>query len=251
MSNFLQNLTNIGLNLNQAKTYLSLLNLGKASVIDLSKDSGVNRTTVYDNLRVLEKLGLSRTIYENDKKFYMAESPKKLSNVLLEKQSLIDIILPGLIGIYNQKKTRPKISILEGKKGLRKAHELSLKYNFKRKTKWFGEVDTLFSWLPKKEIQEYVDKRKNLGISNRIITTNRILQRKNMYSYQKNKENLRRIKYFEGMNNINTALFNFDDYVCIIPSSNEGYVIIIESAEFRITFDQLFNFLWELGVEVN
>jgi len=57
-----QILTDLGLTLLQAKTYLALSQLGKATVKTISKTANVARQDVYRVMLALEKLGLAEKI---------------------------------------------------------------------------------------------------------------------------------------------------------------------------------------------
>ena len=51
----IEKLQKIGLNLNEAKIYLALLELGEAQAGKISKESQINRTTTYDGLERLKR----------------------------------------------------------------------------------------------------------------------------------------------------------------------------------------------------
>jgi sugar-specific transcriptional regulator TrmB len=55
----IQTLTDLGLSLLQAKTYLNLAKLGKANVQTIAKASNVARQDIYRVMPKLQKLGLA------------------------------------------------------------------------------------------------------------------------------------------------------------------------------------------------
>lgn len=120
-------LKKIGLSDKEAKVYLATLELGQASVSDISKKAGVNRPTTYVILDSLIKKGLCSTYAGKDKKIrYIAESPEMIISVLElqkkeieEKQKMIDELMPQLHAIYNQQGNKPVVRFFEGKDGLR------------------------------------------------------------------------------------------------------------------------------------
>lgn len=250
MKNTIKDLQQLGLNNNQAKTYLTILKLGKCTASEISKESSVARTTVYDNVRVLKQYDLIEEGYEKGKKHFTAQTPANLKNIIDQKADLITTLVDNLGEIYKSSTKRPKITIQKGPKAFKKMHELSLIHNRKRRTRLIGSVNNIFSWVTRKYIKKYVKSRIEKGIKNQVITNQKVLKMKDMYSQKKNKESLREIKYLENIGSIKTGLFNFDDFVCISPPSDEGFVIIIQSKDFAKTFNSLFEFLWKYAKEV-
>ncbi len=244
MRDIIKILNNIGLNKNQAKAYLTMLTLGKTTVLNIAKESKIARTTLYDNINTLKELGLASE--ENGKKYFKAESPENILKIVETKKCVIEKIIPVLLKMYKTSKLTPKIVIMNGKKGLIKMHQSSLFCKSKR-TRFLGEVESLFSYLSENFVKNYIKKRVERGIRNQVLTSSKILNRKEMYSKEKNKENLREIKYLENIGNIDTSIFNFDEYIYIISSSKEGFIIMIESKEFSETFSSIFDFLWKIG----
>ena len=66
-TNLLAWLLSTGLDDQRARLYLSALGKGEATAKELAEDMGLNRTAVYDNLRVLEERGFA----------YMKASPAR------------------------------------------------------------------------------------------------------------------------------------------------------------------------------
>lgn len=97
-----------------ASIYLELLRLGPISVRKLADKLDMNRGTVYDSLKNLQEEGLVN-FYERDaRKFFVAEDPNRLQD-LVERQSLklkeadnkLRAIIPELKSIYFKGGERP------------------------------------------------------------------------------------------------------------------------------------------------
>jgi len=116
----------LGLHLNEAKVYLSLLELGRATVSDISKAAQLNRTTGYNILERLSVYGLAnRTTLGGKKTMYIAEPPHRLKQYLENKKHqaerrLADVgsLLPDLQGLY-KKENKPVIKFFEGTDGIK------------------------------------------------------------------------------------------------------------------------------------
>ena len=75
-------LEGLGLGANEAAVYIAMLSLGPATVLSISRASGVKRTTIYNVLESLKQKGLVRTDVRGFKQLYAAEHPKKLESML-------------------------------------------------------------------------------------------------------------------------------------------------------------------------
>ena len=118
----LKNLTQIGLEENQAKVYLSCLQLGTSPVLNIAKDSSLKRPTVYLILDDLEAMGLVNKIKKNKKTLYQAKPPDNLVESLSEKLNLAKNSLSALKAIHNLDPEKPNIKIAEGVNGVRNVY---------------------------------------------------------------------------------------------------------------------------------
>jgi amidophosphoribosyltransferase len=62
----IKNLKNLGLSDNEAKVYLSMLELGPSSVLEISAKAGVNRPTTYVQIETLKKMGLVSQVFNEE-----------------------------------------------------------------------------------------------------------------------------------------------------------------------------------------
>lgn len=118
----LHELKQIGLSDKEAKVYLASLELGKASVQDIAKKAGVNRTTAYIMIESLIKRSLLYTAKNGKRLAYVAENPEKILELIQlrkkdfeENEQDIIAILPELKSIYNLGPEKPRIRFFEGK----------------------------------------------------------------------------------------------------------------------------------------
>jgi predicted transcriptional regulator len=107
----------------EAEIYLAVLELGKATVTDISRKSGIKRTTIYE---YLNKLSSESLLYKTTRKkriFYAAENPDKLAKILEKRKRKISSILPQLQEIYSVSRHQPQIRFYEGIEGLRTIYD--------------------------------------------------------------------------------------------------------------------------------
>ena len=203
MNNYSKILKNIGLNDTQADIYLMLLHTGKSTMTELSRKSGVKRPTLYDNIQILLDLGLVIKTFENGKKFYSADTPDRLINIITQKQTLVQSVLPDLFKMHSQSSQKATIQLFDGKRGAEKVHEMALKYHKDYKTYFIGSVvNSLFDVLTEEQVIDYVAKRIKKGVWNYTISTDDITKMVHIYNEQRNKECLREVKVIKSLGSL-------------------------------------------------
>jgi len=110
-------LTKLNLSKNEALIYETLLLHGKSSVSSISKKSNIHRRNVYDTLNHLLSKGLVSEIVDSKENVYVPVDPKKLSEVLKEKELELDAIMPHLQELYASKPILESVFIYKGIEG--------------------------------------------------------------------------------------------------------------------------------------
>ncbi|MEM4755810.1 MAG: helix-turn-helix domain-containing protein, partial [Candidatus Woesearchaeota archaeon] len=93
-----------GLGFNESKVYYALLLLGNATATQITKKSQVHRINVYDLLKSLQDKGLISVVFNDKKKVYVPANPKRLLELVKEKEYLITQSLPHLNQLFEEKK---------------------------------------------------------------------------------------------------------------------------------------------------
>ncbi|MBI5457550.1 helix-turn-helix domain-containing protein [Candidatus Kaiserbacteria bacterium] len=121
--NITEALKQLGLDDKEVSVYTGLLELGEASVLTISKKTGVKRPTAYLVLNALEGRGLvSRTI-KAGKTLFTAQHPKTiLTEAELRVKQLQDVI-PQFEAMMHRSDDRPRVKIYEGKEALDRAYD--------------------------------------------------------------------------------------------------------------------------------
>lgn len=83
--NIEKELQEIGLPEKEAKVYIAMLELGRATAQDIAKKADVNRATTYFVMENLMKKGLASAIDEGQRQYFLPEDPSQLE-VIFEKQ---------------------------------------------------------------------------------------------------------------------------------------------------------------------
>ncbi|MFH1187495.1 MAG: helix-turn-helix domain-containing protein [bacterium] len=120
-------LSEIGMNENEAKTYLALLSLGPTTILKLAQAAEIKRTTAYSVVESLKQKGLIKIEVKGFKKFFVAENPKKLDVMLELKREQMKQLLPEFLALQNLSGEENFIKYYEGLKAVKNVYEEILK----------------------------------------------------------------------------------------------------------------------------
>ncbi len=115
-----QELLALGLSEKEVEVYLSALNLGSGTVLQISQRVGIPRTTVYSHVKTLITRGLMKGRDRFGKVYYESENPEKLKKIfeeqereILRKKELLENLLPELESLYSLAKDRPSVRFFD------------------------------------------------------------------------------------------------------------------------------------------
>lgn len=112
-------LEELGLSQNEAKIYEGLLDVGRASVPAISLKIGVHKRNVYDIIPKLLKRGLIYQIVGSKESVYAPVSPRKLSDLVWEKEARLKSILPQLNRQFRRASTEEAVYVYKGVEGFK------------------------------------------------------------------------------------------------------------------------------------
>lgn len=113
----------VGLDENESKVYLALLDLGPSNISAIAKKARVYRPVLYKLLPVLEGSGIISQVVKKKRHLYAAESPEKLKQLFDVASKTFDSALPDLMRMYIPKGKQPVIKFFEGQSGIARAFE--------------------------------------------------------------------------------------------------------------------------------
>jgi sugar-specific transcriptional regulator TrmB len=239
-------LQDIGLNEKEATIYTSLLQVDHVSVLDLSKKTKVNRSTVYVVLESLAKKGLVSEIQIDKKVHYQAEPPERLETfverqkVLLDEQSkrLKDII-PQLKTVQRETGEKPVVKYFEGREGIISANEeLFSGEATEAVTYLIYSKDLVDQIFPPQERQKYRNVRLNKNLKSKVI-----------YSYKKGEITAdgtgERIKIDGEKYPLTCDISIYGDKVRISILGKKLSGIFIQSQDFANTMKSLFKLAYD------
>lgn len=153
-SPLLEQLQNFGLSDKEAKIYLSLLELDMATVFEVAKQSGINRSSAYVVLEALKKKGLVGISDDKKIRKYIAASPETLlhsaKSAAQKQEDLragIESIIPELKALHKGTRARPIVKVFEGENGAKEVYQDLFSTNSKELRAFANPVD-IFKRVP-------------------------------------------------------------------------------------------------------
>ena len=116
-------LAGLGLEEKEAATYLALLELGEATILKISRRSGVKRPTTYLILGELEKKGFVSRVVRYKKTFYVPQHPQKLVAEAEIRLKELQSVMPQFEALFHKAEQKPCVVMFEGKERLDMAYD--------------------------------------------------------------------------------------------------------------------------------
>ncbi len=244
MNSLQKSLENIGFSGKKARIYLALLELGRASVIEIAKKAELKRTTVYNLLPEMIHDGLIKTGVKKKRKFYFVEDVRRLVRRAEEQQQKIRCLLPELKAIHNVLPQKPRITYYEGVGGMKELYQDTLDSTPSGGTilSYTGLTD-FYRLMPYEYYRWYVEERVKRKIRLRAIAYDSQTARD---WQKKSKEDLREVKIITSKN----FMFNADteiyaNKVALISYRENFLGVVIESKEINEMQKSAFEVMWD------
>jgi len=116
-------LKNLGLEDKEISVYLKLLEVGEGSPLELSRQTGIKRPTVYLVLQSLEAKGFVTKVVHEKRTLFSPQHPKKLLVDMETKLKDLEGVMPQLESLTYKGEGRPRILMFEGAEALDRAYD--------------------------------------------------------------------------------------------------------------------------------
>ncbi len=240
----------LGLNENEQKVYLRVLAAGKAAPSRISKETGINRTTVYSISRKLIGLGLIGEDLGAKVAYLYAEDTDSLTKLfakeeeeLEKKKMLAQKVAQELAALPRHASySVPKIKFVEEEDlndHLYKAYGNWAASGLSHDNTWWGYHDSSFTENYKEWI-EWSWKNGPEGLKVRFLTNEHSVEQEVSKKFPE-----RRLKTIEG-NEFDSSLWVIGDYVLMTYSQKRPhYLVEINDPVFARNQRELFKNLWK------
>jgi sugar-specific transcriptional regulator TrmB len=234
-----QILLEVGLSKNEIEIYLSLLKTGSQKATELSKNSKIPRTFVYELLDSLIDKGLVSHVIKSGIKYFEAVDPERLNTLLDEKKEALKSIMTNLKSMRVKTSEKPSINVYEGKEGIKTILEDILQ---------MSKGETLFAYANAdlfKKLEfffpHFVTRRAKKQIKSKLIQEKEI---KKLRPTKLNKKELREIRFFEKP--LTSSVLIWQDKVAFLDLKGDILVgVLIKDKVIANTQLDVFEMLWK------
>ena len=246
MKNINEILTSIGVAVHAQEVYIALLENGRATARTLALRTGITRTSVYDQLKILRAKGLIVENLIDGTTLFDVSDARQLSILLDEHVEQLkmqqDFLEKNMNSLINKSTSlQPKIRFFEGNEGVKQLlkdilwHDhipLYLYWPYEQMLDFLGEEFLL--WFSTRRTSHHIPIKTIWGhatgkIKNHIFTDDdKDVERRHLI--QKNIPSMGYIIY--------------DKKVAFISSTKESFGFIVESTEFAHLQKMQFDILW-------
>jgi sugar-specific transcriptional regulator TrmB len=240
-----QKLMEFGLSTEEAKVYMTSLELGGSFASTIASKSKLPRVNVYYILEKLRQKGFITMNHKGKVKFFVAEPPQVLVNKMEERFKNAEKLLPQLLSLTNVHAFKPIIRSYEGIEGIKTIFEQSL--NAKSEIMGYTNLEALGALLPE-YLPNYTQKLVKKQTKTRWLSPSTPRARDFIQDFypKKHPENLIEIlfinpKEFAFENQISI----FDNFVTIVSLNPDELIgLSIESPVYARTQRAIFNLSW-------
>lgn len=235
---------NLGLTEQEANAYLALLKLGGSKPSQVAKEMGIKRTTVYPILVSLTKKGFAIVYFRKNSRFYYAQKPKRVTNLLQAKLEHFTDIIPRLNALERKQVEAIGLRYIETKDELEDfywgilAEYKNKEYRIISSAKGWEGIDPEF----------FVQYRKDRGRAK--IKTRLLLSADSKEINPTDAKLLREYKYLAPKYKFRSSLDMFDDKVLVVSPDLAALAVVIEIPVMVDIFKSIFEALWDATPEV-
>ncbi len=239
-------LEDLGLSEKEAKVYLAALLLGRATAEQLAKHAKIVRPTTYLQIKSLMEKGLMSTFEEGKKTYFAPESPELLRRLLTSQRQTVEAkeqnlakLLPDLLRQFEGAGERPVVRFFPGKEGVTAVREELLKTK-EKKTYVIFSYGQLLKIYSEKELDEYSQRRKQLGIHSKGIYL------KEAAFDKADLDALTERRFMpSALLPLTIDISVFDDKTTILSLEGTLFGMLIQSDQIATSLKALFSFLWD------
>ncbi len=236
-------IANLGFSETEAKTYLSVLELGEATIQDIAKYSKIKRTSLYYILEKLTKETVVFTTKRNKKVFYVATSPKELMKRTRERLTEFENLLEQIEDRKHTVYHKPRVYFLYGPSGFKHVWQMI----FDSKCKEFRiitEGSNFLDFVKEKYIlDEIIKSKKDLGVKSRQLIVDSVYAQKLI---KNDKIQNRESKLLPKETKIPFTEIITDNFAAFISPRWDNFLFVTENDAFVQTRKSMFDLLWKV-----
>ncbi|MFN3188222.1 MAG: TrmB family transcriptional regulator [Candidatus Paceibacteria bacterium] len=240
----IQKLHKFGLTNKEAAVYTAMLVGGEMTADEIAKQSKLNRSTTYVQLKLLMESGLASTFKRGKKTFFAAESPRNLERIVNKKREAVEnqkaevmLLVPELLRVYGTGGERPVVRVFEGKEGLVSMRNSILESGAKKLQTAFS-FDSMAKIFTVEEMMSFSNKRASKKIEAQLM-------------YKKTGDDIPSVppqqirRAREEDYPFSADMYIYDDTVSFASTSDKIVGVSITNADIAKTMRMLYETVWK------
>jgi sugar-specific transcriptional regulator TrmB len=231
-------LKQLGLNDRHSSIYLACLELGSATIQQISLKSGFARSTCEAVLKHLQDKGFVTTFKRKNIKVFSPEDPKKLVLIAREKVQILEEAMPEFRARFAKGGLLPVVRLYQGESGVRNVLQEIL--TEAKSLKSFGAIEDVYEAFGvyfKKFTEERIEKQISLQVILRDTPLAR--ERQRLGSQQ-----LREVRLVPESFNYSSVTFLWNDKIAMFSLKEGFFALVIESDELANIQTGMFDLIW-------
>lgn len=235
---------NIGFDEKEAKVYLALLEIGRGTATEISKQAGLKRAIIYHVLERLKKRGYAQELREGKVKHFSASDPTRvLQNASAAAESL-RVVLPMIKALQDKGRDKPRIEFFEGKEAILTVYRTV--YEQAKVARFLSSIERLNKFIPE-ETAAWVKRYHGGAIKNLGFHLLSDSSEDRAWARQTEKGPGQRVRILPESIKKMEMDFAIADDVLGITSFNPLFIVVIHSAGIARSTAQLFDLAWLQG----
>lgn len=247
-------LIELGFSREEAKIYISLLELGQTTAGPVVKKTGLHRQVVYDTLEKLKRKGLVLESTKSNRKNWTASSPAQITHQIKKEETLAKALLPDLFSIYRVSDNKQEVRVFEGIDGFKNAHKNNIE-NEKENSEVMIVGSTGWQWSEAMQKAKYLEKfetariKKNITLKIAFFEKERAKTKKLIKEiFEGNPQAKKRIyKFLPDQFESPVGMQIWNNNITLIIYSENILCIQIKNSLVAENFKKYFEFLWKIA----
>lgn len=239
----------LGLTEKQGQIYLSIQKRGVSSVLDIFRDTHIQRPTIYENAVTLESLGLVETVVKGTKKRLTATAPERLQDLIKQKQLVAQELIEDLALIKKDETPRNPVRLYAGREGAKKLANLILESRGKR-VLTLGNHELLYTLFTERDLHRLWEARvtKNIHVEALFPSSDTLtLQSNKDYSEIGNIRYNRTVRILPASIDWEVMYTIVDDNVLFWSAQKEDLFFQFTSPSYAASLRTVFQVLWQIS----
>lgn len=238
----------LGLTEKQAAIFLAVAKRKRATIVQISRDTGIERPTIYENAEILIRQNLvSRSIIKG-KKYLLAEDPNNLYHLIEQKRVLARQVADELRALAPKEDvTKGAVKIYSGEEGAKKLTGAILHAKHKTVRTLGSYAENVSQLFTPRYLESFWTSRMRKHFVTHVLfpqSDRPHLEHNKQYTEIANARFNREVRLLPKAIDFHVLYTNVDDTVLFWSSKQEDFFLLYESEHYATSMRSLFDYLW-------